>query len=688
MKLRYSILIVIFLYVTSGFGQTVYQNLYGTGGDDYGNKILNLGSGYVIAGSSTSGAGGYDAILERFDTAGNLQWTQEYGGSRNEYGTGLTATNTGFVVTGRTKSFSSNSSLDVYLLKTNTGGAQLWVQGYHSDSVEYGTFVANINDTAYIITGQTNGFGAGGTDAFLIRTDSSGNPLWERTYGSRGNESGSYVQPINAGAQYVLLATTDSGNAGMSDVYVVLTGPTGLPQYQLLIGGPGDEEIAGLAGTASSVIFGGTTGSTGNDKFFLASLNTSTFTLNWAKTYGGSGQDQMNSLQSVSNNSIVMVGSTTSFGNSNGSNGLVIEVDTLGNVIWSTVLGDTGHTYLNYVTPNQDGSVNVTGSTDSFSLAGHNDVYMARISSSGFVCGPHQNVTITPSSWTPTVTASATLTGFSSDTASFTTYSPAFSESSYPASTGQVCSASAALAANAGGNSTVCEGTGVQIGGNPTASGGSSPYTYAWSGAGITQATTANPLAQPTGTTTYAVTVTDHAGATATAQVTVSVDTPASVTFILSPDTFCSNGGSVTLSATPGGGTFSGSGVTGSTFSPSSASLGIDTLVYTYTDGAHCSSRGSAWAAVRICAGINNLETATFTIAPNPSHGNFEVDFANNDFANAQINIIDLTGRVVYTDRVNNSTRMKLSLGSLLTGPYIIQITGAGQTVSCKLIIE
>jgi uncharacterized repeat protein (TIGR01451 family) len=65
------------------------------------------------------------------------------------------------------------------------------------------------------------------------------------------------------------------------------------------------------------------------------------------------------------------------------------------------------------------------------------------------------------------------------------------------------------------------------------------------------------------------------------------------VTFSLSSDTFCSKDAAVTLHATPIGGTYSGSGVTGNQFYPSQASLGAQTLNYLYTDTNGCSTSSS-----------------------------------------------------------------------------------------------
>ncbi len=109
--------------------------------------------------------------------------------------------------------------------------------------------------------------------------------------------------------------------------------------------------------------------------------------------------------------------------------------------------------------------------------------------------------------------------------------------------------------ARAGGEFFLCHGDSVRIGGEPTASGGTPPYQYFWTpSAGLSDSTSANPLAFPDSTTLYHLTVVDADGDTARDSVLVRVDTPFEV--VVGPETLeVSAGSETTLGVEMFGGT-------------------------------------------------------------------------------------------------------------------------------------
>jgi gliding motility-associated-like protein len=87
--------------------------------------------------------------------------------------------------------------------------------------------------------------------------------------------------------------------------------------------------------------------------------------------------------------------------------------------------------------------------------------------------------------------------------------------------------------ANAGADKIICDGFNTIIGGIPTASGGTQPYTYLWGpSTGLNSTSVANPTANPSTTTVYTVTVTDDNGCMAnTDDMTVTVNPSPNINF-------------------------------------------------------------------------------------------------------------------------------------------------------------
>jgi PKD repeat protein len=157
--------------------------------------------------------------------------------------------------------------------------------------------------------------------------------------------------------------------------------------------------------------------------------------------------------------------------------------------------------------------------------------------------------------------------------------------------------------ANAGPDQTICAGNSVTIGIAPV-----SGVTYSWSPAtGLSNPNISNPFASPASTTSYILTATQTiSGIVSKDTVIVNVSPLPAVTIGSYPNQ-CSNGPSITLTGSPSGGSFSGPGVTGNSFSPAAAGLGSKVIVYSYTNGSGCTNTAQTTITViTCCAGLPN----------------------------------------------------------------------------------
>jgi hypothetical protein len=195
-----------------------------------------------------------------------------------------------------------------------------------------------------------------------------------------------------------------------------------------------------------------------------------------------------------------------------------------------------------------------------------------------------------------------------------------------------------------------------------------------------------------TATALYGVTVTDSLGCSSTDSVLVTVNTPPVVVFSLAQDTLCTLDTLFALSASPAGGTFSGSFVTGSDFDPAAAGVGIYTVYYTFTDTTTgCTSTDSATLVVDACTGIadNAFSGTLFTVYPNPNNGFFNLVLTNANYAEISIQVYTVLGQIVYSDMasgLNGDVTRQIDLTNLANGAYYVKVTAGAATQTMKVM--
>ena len=132
------------------------------------------------------------------------------------------------------------------------------------------------------------------------------------------------------------------------------------------------------------------------------------------------------------------------------------------------------------------------------------------------------------------------------------------------------------------------------------------PAGGSFSGAGVS-GNTFDPAIAGAGVKSISYTVTTIEGCSSTKIVEITVNPLPALTFTL-PLSICKNAASIQLSATPTGGIFSGSGVTGNSFNPASAGAGSRTITYTFTTDKGCSTETTANIVV------NDVSPLSFTL--------------------------------------------------------------------------
>jgi PKD repeat protein len=228
---------------------------------------------------------------------------------------------------------------------------------------------------------------------------------------------------------------------------------------------------------------------------------------------------------------------------------------------------------------------------------------------------------------------------------------------------------------------SVCAGSSVTLTGS-----GASTYTWmpgSLAGSSVTDV--------PSSATTYTVTGTDANGCSNTSTISVGVNPLPSVSVTLPMDTFCNIDGPTALSGgSPAGGTFSGPGVSGNNFDPSSVGAGTYNIVYSFTDGNGCSDSASQMVVVDVCSGVDNVdETIDVSVTPNPNNGEFVLSFNIGSSDDYVIEIHNAIGQIVYSEMLNNFSgqyRNDINLSEFGRGMYTVRLRSSDDETVIRVI--
>ncbi len=257
-------------------------------------------------------------------------WTRSYGGSNFDDGVDIGITSDGgYIIAGETESFGHGSS-DVWLLKTGNNGDTLWTRTFGGSGVDRAVEVQQTRDGGYIIAGETNSFGAGSYDVYAIKTDSSGDTVWTRTFGGTGTDKGRGVRQTDDGG-FIIVGFTQSYGAGDNDVWLIKT-----------------------------------------------DLNGDTA---WTQTYGGIGNDFGRRVRQTFNSGYIIAGGTSSYG-SGDIDYWLIKTDSLGVLLWSRTFGEGGDDYCRSVEQTADSGFIVCGDRG-YESADSTDIWLIKTSANG-----------------------------------------------------------------------------------------------------------------------------------------------------------------------------------------------------------------------------------------------------------------------------------------------------------------
>jgi len=357
---------------------TLWTKTLGGEEDEWSAQVIQTSDGgYAIVGyTATYGAGNGNVWLVKIDSKGDTLWTRTFGGPEEDWGSSIIQTSDGgYVILGRTESFGSGST-DAYLIRTDSSGNTLWTRTFGGEKDDWGHSIIKAIDGGYLLLGSTESFSQGEyMNIWVIKTDTSGDTLWTRTFGG-----------IDLAAGYSLIQTSDEGyvilgdllSVGYPDVYLIKIDIEGNLLWTNTFGGEYCDWGNSVIQTSDNgYLITGVTNFRGTGKkrdLYLAKVSNIGEVL-WEKAFGKAAWG--NSVIETKDRGYLITGCTYLNGAGGGDLWLV-KTDPDGDTLWTRTFGGNREDWGRSIIPTSDGGCIITGGTLSFG-GGKCDIWILKL---------------------------------------------------------------------------------------------------------------------------------------------------------------------------------------------------------------------------------------------------------------------------------------------------------------------
>jgi len=238
---------------------------------------------YLITGSSIQSQklstdnkqnNGYDFHLVKLNQQGEAVWEKYFAGKNHDYlSASLSTQDGGFVLAGTSysgkgldKKDDSKGGSDIWLIRINEFGDELWQKTIGSTSDEEARAVIQTTDLGFVVAGnvQNSPQGYGSKDVLVVKLDKNGKEISQLILGGKGLDEVEKMIPTRDGG--VLLGMYSRSNQGGSkktenygegDYWIIKLGKDGKVEWEKNYGGTGDDHLRTMAMTTSGFIIGG-----------------------------------------------------------------------------------------------------------------------------------------------------------------------------------------------------------------------------------------------------------------------------------------------------------------------------------------------------------------------------------------------------------------------------------------------
>jgi len=354
----------------------VWTKTYGGAGADGGRAFcVTRDNGFLIVGYTFApGAPDADILVIRTDAEGTMIWSRRFGGAGTEYGNACMEIEDGYLILGYTTSFGAGSK-DLYLLKIDEGGNEIWSKTFGGKSWDVGTAICQAGKTDYFVCGFTHSFGYGEEDIYLLKVDGQGSVIWPRTFGGWRIDMPNSIHATKDGG--CVIAASSGSNSANTDFYLAKIDSAGERAWTQFYEATGEHGHGFDWCKGSSAAAGDGWIMTGysdcNDMMDVVVVKTdSAGNKEWLTSFGNKPfYDYGNGVCMTADSGYVVAGITKSMVRPTehdkriyDNDIYVVKLDAEGNIVWERTVGEKGMEWANAIHMSSDGDFVMVGHTD------------------------------------------------------------------------------------------------------------------------------------------------------------------------------------------------------------------------------------------------------------------------------------------------------------------------------------
>ncbi|MGK0364005.1 MAG: putative repeat protein (TIGR01451 family) [Saprospiraceae bacterium] len=360
--------------------------------DDFGESIINLADGgYLLVGSSESFGddNDLDVYAIRIDVDGKEVWSNTYDEGFREYVYKVKKTASGnFILAGFIEN-NPGDYADAYMLEIDADGNLLWSNQFGGDGFDAFYDVTEALDGGFVFVGQLNNETAGEAANFLaVKTNATGTEEWTKELGGTGEDIARSI--ISTADGYVLFGNDEDLDTDLKEGYLVKLNTAGDvvwdKKYSFAENNIGHDLLETSDGFIAMTGFQANPGS--SSSAFLIKVNSTDGEVEWHRTIGGSMTDEAYELIEAENGDLVIVGMTEV--DVFDINVLLSRYNADGDELWFQSIGRAGYVdFAKGISNSGQGGFIMTGYNSSDILFGLHDVTVIRTDGEGNIYSNH-----------------------------------------------------------------------------------------------------------------------------------------------------------------------------------------------------------------------------------------------------------------------------------------------------------